>query len=409
MENKTLNFEINKFDLVEMADSEIMKVKLYIVSEGENRHGMPIKWQSIEKAKSTLIGKPIVAKYNRWIKDLMGHEVDEVPVGVILNENDIFEEVIDGKRWLCAIGTIWMRYSQDVTGVLVRDMIKNLSMEIIVTEQDESDNSITSFAFVGITLIGSDKTPAIPEAKVEVLTFEVVKDEIEKRVSFDTDSKLLSDEIVDKIADKLYKRFQEKDGERMEKEKINVEMECGEEKMEDELESEATEEEMTADANVEAVAQEKMQEEVTEEQREDAKEENAPAMMEVESEKYEALEETANKFSEMETKVSELESEIKKYTDELESLRTFKRDYDERVFDAEVEATFAEVMEDIPKEEVEKFRAESKNYTMGTISEWKNQVHATAYTYSKGSKTDKKHVRIDIPVETKKKAKGLWD
>jgi hypothetical protein len=407
MANKVLNFEIEKYDLVEMADSDIMTVKLQIVSEGNNRHNLPIPWSAIEKAMPTLVGKPIVAKYNRWTKDLMGHEVDEVPIGVILTPESIFVEEIDGKRWLCAIGNIWMGYSQEVTGVLIRDMLKGLSMEIYVVEQDETDESILAFVFKGITLIGSDRNPAVPNAKVEVLTFEVVKDEIEKRVSFDADSKILSDDFVDRIADKLYKKFQEKDGERME-EKME-EMECGEKKMEEEVEVEAVEEKMTADANVEAVAQEKMQEDVAEEQREIAKEENAPAMMEVEVAKYEELEEKVKEFSALEEKIVNLEGELKTYSDELESLREFKANYDTSLFEAEVESTFAEVVDDMPKEEVEKFRAEAKNYTIENIQDWKNQVHAKAYTYTKGGKSEKKHIRIDIPTETKQKSNGLWD
>jgi len=181
MSVKKLTFSVNDYDLVGMAESEIMKVKMKIVSEGDNEHGMPIKWKTILEAKDTLVGKPIVAKYNRWINDLEGHEKDEIPVGVILKEEDIFEDVDEnGKRWLCAYGDIWMRYTQDVTGVLIRDMAKHLSMEILVAEQDDFTNEIMAFAFTGITLIGEKKNPAVANAKLEVLTFEVVKDNIEK-------------------------------------------------------------------------------------------------------------------------------------------------------------------------------------------------------------------------------------
>lgn len=173
-----LSFAISKFDLMEEAsNSELMKVRLWIVSEGDNQHQKPIPWTAIEKARSTLVGKPIVAKYDRYSKDLMGHEFDEIAVGVILADSDIFYETDEeGKRWLCADGIIWCRYAKDVAFVLDRDQIKNLSMEIIILESGEND-SIELFSFSGITLIGT--APAIPNARVEVLSFSIVKEEIE--------------------------------------------------------------------------------------------------------------------------------------------------------------------------------------------------------------------------------------
>jgi len=171
---------------MEVSNSELMKVRLWIVSEGDNQHQKPIPWQAIEKARPTLVGKPIVAKYDRYNKDLMSHELDEVAVGVVLSDSDIFYATDeDGKRWLCADGIIWCRYAKDVAFVLDRDQIKNLSMEIIVLETGE-DNSIELFSFSGITLIGT--TPAIPNARVEVLSFSAVVEEVKKLMNFDSNS-----------------------------------------------------------------------------------------------------------------------------------------------------------------------------------------------------------------------------
>ena len=87
-----------------------------------------------------------------------------------------FDTDEDGKRWLVADGYIWYRYARDAADVMVRDGIKNLSMEILVTEVGDQD-SIDSFVFTGITLISS--TPAIPNARAEVIKFSEVKNEIE--------------------------------------------------------------------------------------------------------------------------------------------------------------------------------------------------------------------------------------
>ncbi len=171
-----LNFSIDKYDLQEISDTEIMKIRMWIVSEGDNRHGKPISWEAIVAARPTLIGKPVVALYDKYIKDFMGHEVLEVPIGVVLSDDDIsFDTDEDGKRWLVADGYLWYRYAKNATDVMSRDKIKNLSMEILVTESGEND-SIESFVFTGITLISS--TPAIPNARAEVIKFSEVTDEI---------------------------------------------------------------------------------------------------------------------------------------------------------------------------------------------------------------------------------------
>jgi len=431
---KKLKFSV-KYDLMEMANSEIMKVKMYIVSEGNNLHQKPISWEAIQSAKPTLIGKPIVAKYNKWTKDLMGHEIDEVPIGVILRDEDIFEETIDGKRWLGAVGDIWMRYSQDISGVLIRDMLKDLSMEILVAEESDMGD-IEQFAFTGVTLI--NENPAIPDARAEVLSFQEVKDEIEKRVfSKDDESQLLNsiNEKIDLLTDKIDK-FKEKDGEQMEKDTIVEEKmstdETSEEKMsageakeeemakeedmgcgdkmasEEKMEEEVKEEKMTSDAYVESSAQEAMLEDVAEDQAEAAEEENKPGVMEIEVTIYEGMQ---TELVDLKAKVKAMEEDKDVYMSELEALKTFKADYDAAKFSKEVESTLLEAS-DIPKDIREEFKTlAAEKFSVDTIQEWKNIVFAKAYEYSKGSTKKNKHMSIDIPKETKddKKSNGLWN
>ena len=428
-----------KYDLVEMAESEIMKVKMYIVSEGNNHHNMPISWEAILAAKPTLVGKPIVAKYNKWNKDLMGHEKDEVPIGVILREEDIFEEEDEnGKKWLGAYGDIWMRYSQDVTGVLVRDMIKDLSMEIIVAEESDMGD-INAFAFTGVTLIGT--SPAIKDARVEVLTFEEVKDGIEKIVNF-SEEEQKSNQIADLVVDKLFKKLQEKDGEQMKKdenfeatveeevvvepveeksfaeEEKEVEMACGDKKMEEDSECESEDEEkeeeskevnMGADAFVENSAQEAMAEKEAEDGAEMAEEQNKPEMMEIEVTKYEEYERIVGEYEKLKVDYEAMKEDKDVYMSELETLKEFKAGYDKSVFETTVAATFAEVIDAMPSEVIDEFRESSKNFTIDNISEWQNSLRAKAFTYVSKKEPKSKHISIDIPRETESKKKGLWD
>lgn len=176
----TLKFSVDKLELLEMANSELMKMKFWIVREGNNRHNLPISWSAIELSKSTLVGKPILAKYDAKKDKLLGHEKDEIPVGVFLKEEDItFDVDEDGNRWLCAIGYVWKRYAKDVANLLDKNGGTDVSMEIAVIEKGEKD-SIEVYFFTGLTLIGV--TPAIPNARGEVLEFAVLKNKVEELI-----------------------------------------------------------------------------------------------------------------------------------------------------------------------------------------------------------------------------------
>ena len=224
----SIYFNISKFDLQAISNSELMKIKLWIVSEGQNQHQMEIPWSAIEEARPTLVGKPIVAKYNKWKNDVMSHERDEIPVGVILSNDDIFFETdeISGKRWLCANGYLWCRYAQDVVMVLDRDKIKNISMEIVCVETGD-DNSIQSFVFSGVTLISTN--PAIIGAKAEVLEFSEVVNEVKKQIIISPDSRSIRNNnfYIDILNDKTEKFSQEiikeESNEIVKEEQINME------------------------------------------------------------------------------------------------------------------------------------------------------------------------------------------
>lgn len=72
-----------------------------VVSEGDNRHGMPITRDAVINSAETIIGKPVLFKFNSYTDDLMGHEVDEIACGVCgLTKDDYYFKEIDGKIWL---------------------------------------------------------------------------------------------------------------------------------------------------------------------------------------------------------------------------------------------------------------------------------------------------------------------
>ena len=494
-----LSFAINKFDLMDISNSELMKVRLWIVSEGDNQHEKPIPWTAIENARPTLIGKPVVAKYNRYSQQLMGHELDEVPVGVVLCDNDIFyEKDEEGKRWLCADGIIWCRYAKDVAFVLDRDQIQNLSMEIIVVESGDN-NSIESFIFSGITLIST--TPAIENARAEVLSFSKVKEEIEHlmydfkipsivkqnaekgiflkqnnpkgatAVNVGIANQLINNEFVSldllhniikfsaktktETAQYLLGGFESLEWaeniinpqtEKFEEVKKEEEIVPTEEIEKLEVIENEQQEEMGADANVEAVAQaeladkqaetdkvlaeeskEQMAEEVVLEEKmteETMAEEVIPKEDEDDfqakytdmSEKYEEM---YNKYSALEVQMSEMtakmstsEDQMAIYMSENEQLKKFKSDIEEKEMLSVIEYTLTEVMESMPKEQMEELREDAKNFCASDLNIWVNKVKAEAFSFSKGKTNNDGIMKVGLPFENennKTESKSLWD
>lgn len=181
-----MKFENSTLDYTSILDKEeLMRVKVWVCRAGDNSHGYPIVEEALDKARSTLIGKPFVAKYDKFIKDVLGHEVDEVPIGVFLSDEDIFfENDGDGQRWICAYATIWVRYAKDVAFVMERDRVKSVSMEMLA-DMDEM-NQIVDFYFVGVTLIGVE--PAIPMARAELMEFSMLSNKV-KEIYFSSNKK----------------------------------------------------------------------------------------------------------------------------------------------------------------------------------------------------------------------------
>lgn len=172
--------------LEDSENSQLSKLRMWIVSEGDNRHSIPISWEAIQDAKPSLVGKPILAYHDKLFDKLGGHEKDELAVGVVLKSEDIFEEKdSDGKRWVGADAWLWKRYYPNIVDILKNNDGKTaISMEIEVldgTDNGEGFEDIKLFSFMGVTLIGCE--PAIPNARAEVLQFSKMVKETEEIIN----------------------------------------------------------------------------------------------------------------------------------------------------------------------------------------------------------------------------------
>jgi hypothetical protein len=156
---------------------------MWVVSEGLNKHNMPISRDAMINAASSIIGKPVLFKYNLKSDDFDAHEEDEIACGVTaLSKTDYaFKEDDDGKLWLVCKAYIWKMYYPEVVDIFVRDKKKSISMEILIvdseTEEGNETPDIEAFSFTGVTLLGDIYRPAIVNACATVEKFsEMVKE-----------------------------------------------------------------------------------------------------------------------------------------------------------------------------------------------------------------------------------------
>lgn len=164
-----------------------MVLEIWVVSEGNNSHNMPISRDAIINSAPSIIGKPVLYRYSTETDDFMAHEIDEIACGVLplSNADYYFKEDKEGKLWLVCKAYIWKMYYPEVEDVFKRDEQKAISMEILVVDSEVGENNetqINTFSFTGITLLGNTYKPAIANAKATVEKFSEMVKETERLV-----------------------------------------------------------------------------------------------------------------------------------------------------------------------------------------------------------------------------------
>jgi hypothetical protein len=114
-------------------------------------------------------------------------------------------------------------------------------------------------------------------------------------------------------------------------------------------------------------------------------------------------------MSTMKEKMSKLESDLTSFSEENIKLKEFKASIETQNKNFEVETTLKEVMDVLPKEDIDIFRVSSENFSLENIDAWKNEVKAKAFNFSKNIEK-KPYIQVGLPVSEKpKRGTGLWD
>ncbi len=163
-------------------------VEIKVMREGINRN----RWdyRNLEKYYETFLGQPILCAFvHGKIGD--GHNMKERTnletgekyysftdataeriVGALsVDKEDFSIEDIDGEKWLVAKGRLWEFYAPELVEKIIRTGQMDVSAETMVEDsyEDGDIEVFTKWTGLGVTILGDDVQPAIPNASIKAL------------------------------------------------------------------------------------------------------------------------------------------------------------------------------------------------------------------------------------------------
>ena len=186
------NLDCKLTNFSEVENTNLLKVKILVQHDGENKNGSKFSLDAIKKAEPTIKNVPILAYIKRdengnaldfdehnmitkIVEDGNGFKITtqylEVPIGVIPSDTEIEYIEINNRNYLQVTGYVWKRYSNEAYDILNNADEKGMSMEIEVFDgaKDEEDGlyDIKDYQFLGVTCLGDDVEPGMYDTIIE--------------------------------------------------------------------------------------------------------------------------------------------------------------------------------------------------------------------------------------------------
>lgn len=324
--------------------------KVDFLSNKPNSHRHIYSEEVIKEYAPTVLGKWVVADYDKYTSDATTHTLGEVIVGYVPVSQEVQYRYNAEGFLVASVDVIISKlYATNVYEMFKTKNYKSVSIEELVNfvEEDVSkidgyeDKVIESFNICGITILGDKYNPSVPDANIQLT--KMSNDEVNKELiesAYITYSEKHKDNSIDKIDIVLSKL--ESIERKINKEEIMLSTEEIKNSEEQVVENEAVEIE-NAEQEVENAEEETVENACGEEEKESADEVDNACGEEVKNEEVEDKEDEEvkekddvedednkekedAKMAELMSKLSEAESKIAEYEEELNSLRKFKQD-----------------------------------------------------------------------------------
>ena len=194
-------------------DSEEFAIgRICFLSTKPNSHGLGISDEVLREYAPTVLGKWLVAEYDKIEQDVTTHTADEWIMGMFPLGQEI-EFVESDEGYLCAYANVIVSkiYSAELCDLFDEDTVKPVSVEMQYVDND-GDNIVQEFNIVGVTVLGKVLGQKIngscPDANIKMVRFsQEAADEFYNEHMHDTLSELkkFSEERRIKMAEKTYK------------------------------------------------------------------------------------------------------------------------------------------------------------------------------------------------------------
>lgn len=194
-------------------DSEEFAIgRVCFLSTKPNSHGLAFSDEVLREYAPTVLGKWLVAEYDKMGQDVTTHTEDEWIMGYFPLGQEI-EFIENDEGYLCAYANVIVSkiYSAELCDLFDEDTVKPVSVEMQYADSD-GDNIVQEFNIVGVTVLGKVLGQKIngscPDANMKMVRFsQEAADEFYNEHMHDTLSELkkFSEERRIKMAEKTYK------------------------------------------------------------------------------------------------------------------------------------------------------------------------------------------------------------
>lgn len=188
---KKLTFELSpeQLRIKTLLNKEFLAVDIMAISNiYPNRNKSYFTEDSMRNAIPTFYEKPILGSFSAFKDDFGGHDASlindeygvhedhvggryEVPLGLVRTKDRVELIEKDGLKWISLSAALWVNYSYRQVKKLLKSKGKRVSVEVEVTKSHVDNDGIEvidEFSLMGITILGSDYTEAIPNANISI-------------------------------------------------------------------------------------------------------------------------------------------------------------------------------------------------------------------------------------------------
>jgi hypothetical protein len=403
---KTVKFAIDELSRFQDDENKDLAVgRILFLSTRPNSHKLDITEDVLRKYAPTIIGKWVVAEYDKWSQDATTHTNEEVIQGIVPHNAQVeFVRAEDGYLDAYVDCVISKLYSTDIYDIFVKDNKRNVSVEMITDVDPEVGGVVHYLNIFAVTVLGKQVNPSVPNAHMEIVKFS----EEQANDYYDLWSDIRNKENMSKMAEKISLNDEEKQGDtKMAKLEDNKAVECSEDdKNQDNIVmNECGDGEKTTELSEDEKTEDDKNDDDDMHDDDDDKEDD-----DKESDMATKCADLETKLSEMTAQMSENDNKIKEYEAELSELRTFKANVEEAQKMEVVTATLAQVKDYMSDEKYSEYSESGKACKFADITTWKNEVLANVTTDVLNAKMSEKETdHIDMSFPQVEEKHGLWD